>query len=193
MKRLFSGRWATLDPDYGECTVLGSSRVAIAMCGGLALLVLPLLLRATVAVALGGSDQYGTPSNVAAGIGLDLVLWLSAWYLWQTRLLVGERGFKYVRPARFLNQPIQGPWSNVLDVKYAPSLLSGGRLTISFRDPSDGGHGGQTPLPLFAFSAGGSEVCELLNARLAAYRADPVNSQAPSLGTRHRPRRHERP
>jgi hypothetical protein len=172
MQQMVTGRWTALDPEYGECTVLGSSRLVIAMCGGFALVLLPFVGQTAIATALGRSDTYATPSNIAAGVALELALWLGVWYLWQARLLIGERGFRYVRPFGLVNSPVQAAWNNVAAITYAPAPLAGGRLTISLRDRKHG-HGGTISLPsLLAFSAGGKEVCELMNERLAASRGE---------------------
>jgi hypothetical protein len=170
LERLLSGRWTAVDPEYGECTVLGSSRLVMAATAGAALVCLLIVVQVAVATALASSDRYATPSNVAAGAALELAFWLGEWYMWQTRLLIGERGFSYVRPLRFVTPPVQGAWKSVLAITYVPAPLAGGRLTISLRD-SKRGHDGTITLPsLLAFSAGGAEICELLNARLTAFR-----------------------
>jgi hypothetical protein len=166
---MLSGRWTTSDPDLGECTVFGCNRFLIAIFASFALVVLLLVTGTAVATALGIGGKNATPTNVAAGSVADLVGWLALAYVLRVRLLIGERGFRYVRPVRAVNTPMVVSWRQVLGIQMVYPPATHGRLVISLRD---GKYGYETTIRLITygtFAARGEEICELMNTRWAAF------------------------
>ena len=177
------GQQAISDRDLGECVVFGGSRSYIAFFA-LSGLLFTLFFGWSVAEAASGSSKSDA-SWIAAPAFLAFFSWASAAWLWRTQLVIGERGFRYVRPFR----RVELPWRAVSASKAGlPSTIA--NLAVWFRDDE---RGRAVEVRMSSkFSTSDFEICRVMNARWAAATGhDPGGPSDPWLEpvSRVRPRR----
>jgi hypothetical protein len=131
--------------------------------GGLGVLFFFFVAQSALGIA--GRDAM-TTSQVAGATGLAVAAWLVAAGFWQTRLMIGELGFRYVMPFRSLRLS----WGQVSSIEVV-SRGKGDALVVWLRDAQ------RTSLSrikiggIASFSAANPEICDLMNTRRAAYGA----------------------
>jgi hypothetical protein len=190
---MLSGRWTAFDPDFGTCEVVGSNRLWIALFAAIAVLVL-LVDLAVAAIAIGTHDRNATWPNFAAGLAVDAVGWLFLAYLSQIRLVIGERGFRYIRPLLYFNASVAASWGNVVSIELVDprDLMRPHRqekVLVSLRDWEVGSDPAISIGTYGSFSVSGWEIASLMNTRLEASRSDPAGLPIPLLGSpSHGPR-----
>lgn len=153
---VIKGRWTATDPDLGACVVFRGSRGYVAFFTISALVWGALLVGAIVETAL------GTARGPASGIfGLAiLAAFTSMCAVGQSRtqMVVGERGFRYVRPFR----RVSAGWSEVLAVQAGPRRASAA-MVVSLS--GDRGKSANSIRIKSAFSASAVDICREMDRR----------------------------
>jgi hypothetical protein len=104
---MFSGRLTFADPDLGNCTVYRGRPAISAVLAGVGLAIFVLFGYASLSRGLPLS------STVAILVMLPGLFAVLAMANWRTELYVGERGFRWEKPWRPLQVPLQVLWSEV--------------------------------------------------------------------------------
>ena len=114
MNRILTGHWPVVDPDFGDCEVVGVRRFLIAFSSAFAIffLVVDLWVAATAA------RDTATLLDLCVLIGVDVGYWLFLAYLSRIQLVIGERGFRYVCP---FDGGVAASWGDVLSVELVGS------------------------------------------------------------------------
>ncbi len=121
-----------------------------------------LLFIAQSALGAAGRDTLSSSQMVGAA-ALASAAWLVAAGFWWTRLVIGQRGFRYVMPFR----SFQLSWSQVSSVEVV-SRGKGDSLVVWLYD-EEHTQGSKIKIGAMAtFSASNREICDLMNERHAA-------------------------
>lgn len=161
---MFEARWTAADPNIGDCIVIRGSRV-ISVVSVAAVFVCLCLAYGTLQPPPGGCRSCASPAgpSLAFWAVAALVCGIVAFSTWRTRLAIGARGFRWDKPLRPLQAPLEVLWSQVdccgVDASHA-SRSARYRLVVVLSDKSEVRIGGE--FLARGFSTSWWDICDLM-------------------------------